>query len=693
MVHVRMNRTAWWVTLAAAVCCVAAAPRTETARVCVVDLKAFVDGQYALRLVLYHRGGPFYHGYALVPGRDTLPHRIDPTPAGAFGLFGPDGKEIDYPANDGVYAYKSKEDQQVAKAYREGRIKARQYDVPPPLAWDGKALAGTVDVWVMAPEQSNHYTPANWAGQGDGAFGGPAIGDGKVYLYLRYPDFALLARSPKVRSHILSVRGAPPGIVAREFGALMDLVLCIDARTGKTLWKQAFPLPGQKNPPSGKSGKGMTPCLHKGRLYACGHRGITCFDAETGRLIWNRLGRPGDRKDRSYGIGGGWSRDLSPVVIGGVLVFQSISPYNTLIGLDPDAGDELWRLAKVTGANAVPVKVALDGREFIIASHGAQVGDKTPLEDERMVLIDPKAGRIVWQTKDVGENMNALTIWGDTVCCNVVKGIATIGEDGRKKGPQRVGAFRVTLTGPRKLWQSDAHYPPHRVTPIAHRGRFYIDSRITGFSRLAAATGKLLGRTRHIYEITRGDHNWTWCVATNGRIITSGVLMFAAGPDGLKLMPGCLPLPVVSGYMCPVKPAVADGRLVVRTLDKLVCYDLRMTDELKRTKAAIERIEKLPPARAVAALAELSQGRSAVAQRKALVSLGRYGPKAHAAVDAVVRRLGDDDVHVRQAAVKTLAAVGKAAVGPLTHAEVSRRTKDAKLREMIAKALRSIRSR
>jgi len=85
----------------------------------------------------------------------------------------------------------------------------------------------------------------------------------------------------------------------------------------------------------------------------------------------------------------------------------------------------------------------------------------------------------------------------------------------------------------------------------------------------------VVGRHEHIYEITGGDHNWTWHVATNGRIITSGLLMFTDAAGGFERLPGRLSLPVVSGYMCPVKPAVADGRLILRTLDKVVCYDLR----------------------------------------------------------------------------------------------------------------------
>ena len=49
--------------------------------------------------------------------------------------------------------------------------------------------------------------------------------------------------------------------------------------------------------------------------------------------------------------------------------------------------------------------------------------------------------------------------------------------------------------------------------------------------------------------------------------------------DGFRRLPGRLPLPLVSGYMCPVKPAIAGGRLFLRTLDKLVCYDLRARGE------------------------------------------------------------------------------------------------------------------
>ena len=45
--------------------------RSETARVCELTLPKFVDGKYDLHVRLYHRDGKFYHGYALLPQRDT----------------------------------------------------------------------------------------------------------------------------------------------------------------------------------------------------------------------------------------------------------------------------------------------------------------------------------------------------------------------------------------------------------------------------------------------------------------------------------------------------------------------------------------------------------------------------------------------------------------------------------------------
>jgi len=84
--------------------------------------------------------------------------------------------------------------------------------------------------------------------------------------------------------------------------------------------------------------------------------------------------------------------------------------------------------------------------------------------------------------------------------------------------------------GAKKLWQNDSiHYQQARCTSVAKDGFAYLDSRITGFSTLDMKSGKLLGQHPHIYHMSQGSHNWTWHIATNDRVLTSGVLMFSDG--------------------------------------------------------------------------------------------------------------------------------------------------------------------
>jgi len=667
----------------------------ETARVLELALPDFLDGRFDLVLQLHHRDGVFYHGYALLPDRDNLPHRIDPTPASPFAFYRPDGKRLEVKEEwMGVYAYHNDEWRRLREQYEKGDLTARLHDAPAPIAWDGKHLGGTLDVWLLPPDAANHwglgppkfpvrriridatagdggalagtfeawsyegrdvtygagaerfkgkvtgrwrddvwkpqpgaefadgkdwpaargpslngsavdcgeplvenlhdarllwvaeeltpggkggrpkvdfgFYPANWSGIGYGAFGGPVVADGKVYAYFQYPDLEKLRRIPEATGHILCVRGAPLGLVASQFDAVRHTVFCFDARTGRTLWRwQSRETFGKGH--SGKSGKGLTPCVYNGRVYVRGG-GIRCLDADTGKLLWFRRGR--DEKDKSYTPEGGWSRELSSVVIGGTLVFH-IHPDTTLVGLDPDTGEERWRHERACGWNAVPTKVTLDGKDYILTACGVDIRTRGGDDDERMLLIELHSGKVLWQDRRVGKTGVALAVWKDVVCGNVTKGLS--GAEGKGVDDRmRAGAFRFSLKGAEPLWTADeVHYPPHRATPIAHRGHFYIDSRVTDFACLEAATGKVINTHPHIHEMTGGDHNWTWHVATDGRIVTSGLLMFSGGDDGFKRLPGRLSLALAGGYMCPIKPAIADGRLFVRTLDKLVCYDLR----------------------------------------------------------------------------------------------------------------------
>jgi len=134
------------------------AGHAETARVCELNLPRLVDGQYDLRILLYHRDGEFYHGYARLPQRDNLPHRIDPTPAAAFEFVYPDGEKLKIKLEwKGTYAYWGDEWKKLRSQHEEGKLKVRRYDEPKPIASDGKRLSGAIDVWVMPVDEANNW--------------------------------------------------------------------------------------------------------------------------------------------------------------------------------------------------------------------------------------------------------------------------------------------------------------------------------------------------------------------------------------------------------------------------------------------------------------------------------------------------------------------------------------------------------
>jgi outer membrane protein assembly factor BamB len=669
-------------------------PASEVLR---LTLPQFVAGRADLQLLLYHRDGHFHHGYAAVPQRDNLPHRVDVTPARPFEFIFKDGSRPNITDKlKSTYAYHDPTWRKLAAQYEQGELLHRYTDEVSPLQWDrgARRLSGTVDVWIMPPDEANHwglsppknfqnwrmivaaegadgqligtyqawqyegkdetfgenaprvkgnltgewvknhwqaqegsefargkdwpqvrgphltmaaddcdqplvdnlhdarlawvaeepitdgkggapkaafgFYPANFSGWGYGAYAAPIVVDGRVYLHVVYPDREKLLADPDAARDILVRRGADVELVAAGHKARRFAVFCLDARTGRTLWRW-FDDAALGHGSSGKSGKGLTACHFQGKLYVRG-RGITCLDAATGNMLWQRMGR--DRKDRAYSTGGGWSRDESPVIIGGVLVFVAY-PGTTLIGLDPQNGHEIWRHERVTGYNSVPTKVVLESREYIISASGVQIGDDDIGLDNRLVLIEPRTGKILWESDLTGKNTVALLVDGSRVCGNGYRA-DTRAKDSKIDKTMRAACFEVTTAGAKRLWFSDkVGYPPHRATPVAHKGHFYIDSRQTGFMCVEAKTGRVVHAHPHIHALTRGDHNWTWHIASNNRLVTSGCLLFSTADEGFKRLPGRLSLDITSGYMCPVKPALADGRLFVRALNKLVCYDLR----------------------------------------------------------------------------------------------------------------------
>src|SRR5262245_57197037 len=126
----------------------------------------------------------------------------------------------------------------------------------------------------------------------------------------------------------------------------VEVVSCLDLKTGKTLWSKSYPVAFTSNQYATEAGKGpnSTPVLYDGKLYTLGVTAIlSCFDASSGELKWRReFGAP-DTSKLFCGAA------FSPVVDQGNLIVYAGDDIKggSMFALDPATGLERW---KWTGA-------------------------------------------------------------------------------------------------------------------------------------------------------------------------------------------------------------------------------------------------------------------------------------------------------------------------------------------------------
>ena len=319
---------------------------------------------------------------------------------------------------------------------------------------------------------------------GDGGFGSCVTYKNRVYLFVNWKRY-------------------------QKVGAA-DVVVCLDANTGKTLWKTSFP--GREY----GFGTSSTPCVYDGKVYAVGGNGMYCLDAATGAEIW---------KVPSVG------NDLSssPTIAGGVLVVST----GTLKGFDPANGKELWACPQAgTGNNTSPGVWVTDKGPLLITNMG------------RLTCVNPKDGSLVWQGEAVNCNSTP-SVAGDI--CIVGSAVA-----GHRLLPDK--AEKLFGSGLSDRGASHLLYNDH---VFAHAG---------GALRCLDLTGKELWAQAVGGEISSP-------VLVDGKLIAvcgDGKLVMTDATTAKPAKFNEARIPVLG---CS-SPAVADGKLFLRLKTAVACYDL-----------------------------------------------------------------------------------------------------------------------
>jgi outer membrane protein assembly factor BamB len=320
-----------------------------------------------------------------------------------------------------------------------------------------------------------------------------------------------------------------------------DRVVCLDAATGKTVWKAVFPGKSVNHQTHKWRGFNPTPAVSDGIVYVVNYSN-RCYalDAKTGAPRWEY----GAQASKTF-----TASAAGPVVADGTVVMVG----GQSVGLDAKTGNELW---KGPGGNAV--KWSSRGKDYVIVGKSC---------------LDPKTGKPVW-TMDMDGGASYLPlIDGDRLV-----GIA-YGKSEAEGG--RVVCYALKPGGAEKLWSVPAPLPmvdSYGLT--AAKGHVYVDGEKEMIC-LSAADGKVVGKA------AAGGARTQLAFAADGRVFIQpegrhggqSFWMLDGTPGTFKVLGACWtpPHPHDTAYAnMPISYPVVDGRLFVRGFDGVYCYDLRV---------------------------------------------------------------------------------------------------------------------
>lgn len=330
-----------------------------------------------------------------------------------------------------------------------------------------------------------------------------------------------------------------------------EYALALDIKDGKKIWETRLGKVGPNNYPAARS----TPTVEGDVLYALGSDGdLACLETASGKVRWAK-----NLRKEFAGKPGFWAYSESPLIDGDRLICTPGGKEATMVALNKQTGEPIWKCAVPKGDYASyssPMKMTVGGvTQYVQLVTGGLIG------------VEAATGKLLWRYDPVAKNSMA-NIPTPVVMGDMIYGSGT-----------ELGAL-LKLKADNGAMTAEPVYSRNKL-PRGIGGAVEWEGYLYGTS----------GQTMYCTEFATGKECWTQrgvgagalCYA-EGRLYHHGesgeVKLIEATPEAYRekgrFKPAVLPeRKWGSAEKAWSYPVIASGRLYIRDLNMLWCYDVR----------------------------------------------------------------------------------------------------------------------
>ena len=336
-------------------------------------------------------------------------------------------------------------------------------------------------------------------------------------------------------------------VVVFHLSGASERVECLDATSGRSLWKADFEA-NYRGGIDADKGPRCVPLVAGNAVYAFGAAGdLHAVALDSGKALWSRALCDDYKSDLGY-FGAG----STPVLAGGRLLVNVGGKGAGLVALDPATGKTLWQATDEVASYSAPAAITLGGKEQALF-----------ITRMNCVLADPATGNVktLFPFGARGPTVNAATplVFGGKLFTTASYGI---------------GAVLASLdgAGARTIWSNDDTLSSQYATPVEHEGFLYgthgrEDQGVAELRCVEVATGKV--------RWTQPNFGVAHAILADGKLLlqTADGRLALAAADPAKYRE--LASAQVAQEPTRALPALAAGQLYVRTGSgggQLLCF-------------------------------------------------------------------------------------------------------------------------